>query len=76
MNAIRGGGGGGAGEGEGGPAGGGLDPEDNKSDEAGIAKPIMEEKTEALELKYPKLPPKALKAWCIDAMPPPCLRSC
>ncbi len=63
MNAIGGGGGGGAGKGAGaeegaeGPAGGGLDPDDDKSDEAGITKPIIEEKTEALELKYAKLPP-------------------
>jgi hypothetical protein len=74
MIVIKGGGGGGAGkgawvgEGAGGPAGGRLDPDDYKSDKAGITEPTMEDKTEAFELKYAKLPPIALKAWCIDAM--------
>ncbi len=77
MNAIGGGGGGGAGEGAGvgdeagGPAGGRLDLDNNESDEAGITEPIIEEKTEALEPKYAKLPPIALEAWFIDTMPPP-----
>jgi hypothetical protein len=77
MNTIGDGGGIGAGkgaragEGAGVSTGGGLDLDDTKSDKAGITKPMMEEKTEALKLKYAKLPPIALEAWCIDPMPPP-----
>jgi hypothetical protein len=57
MNTIKGGGGGGAGKGSGAgegaraPKGGRLDPDDNKSDKAGITKPIIDDATEALELK-------------------------
>ncbi len=74
MNAIGGGVGGGAGEGAGveegagGPTGGGLDSDNDRLNKARITKPIMENKTEALELKYAKLPPIAFEAWCIDAM--------
>jgi hypothetical protein len=32
-------------------------------------------KTEALELKYAKLPPIAFEAWCIDAMSPPLFKA-
>jgi hypothetical protein len=77
MNGIRGGGGGGAGKGAwvgdglGGPAGVRFDPDNDKLDKTGITKPTMEDKTEAFELKYAKLPPIALEAWCIDVMLPP-----
>jgi hypothetical protein len=63
------------GEGAGGPTGGRLNPDNDKSDKAGNTKPIMEDETEALELKYAKLPPIALsqanwpylRSWALNA---------